>query len=213
MLLVVWALATVNGVIPPVPSESLVIAVAVLSATGAGPAFGALVAAAAVGAFGGDLIAFTIGRRLPLRRLRIFRSRRGQAALDWADRALRTRATSFILGARFVPVGRVAVNMTAGATGFPLRRFVPIAATAAVMWAFYTAALGVGAGVFLGERPLLAMAVGIAVGLILGTTIDIVIRRLLVPVGERVRRSATARSANGGPAPEAPSQDGGTAPR
>lgn len=207
MLLVVWALATVDGVIPPVPSESLVIAVAVLSATGAGPVFGALVAAAAVGAFGGDLLAYTIGRRLPLRRLRIFRSRRGQAALDWADHALRTRATSFILGARFVPVGRVAVNMTAGATHFPLRRFVPIAATAALLWAFYTAALGVGAGVFLGERPLLAMAVGIVAGLTIGTTIDLVIRRLVIPMSAKVR-GASAGGSNGWRSPDAAASNG-----
>lgn len=172
LLLAVWALATIDGVLPPVPSESVVIAVAVLSATGDGPAVHQLVLAAALGAFCGDLLAYTIGTRLPLRRLRIFRSSRGRWMLDWAEHALRTRGSSFILSARFVPVGRVAVNMTAGATGFPVRRYVPIAASAGLIWAAYTAALGVGAGSFLVDRPVVAILVGVGIGLLIGAGVD-----------------------------------------
>jgi membrane-associated protein len=172
LLLAVWAMATIDGVLPPVPSESVVIAVAVLSATGDGPALPQLVLVAALGAFCGDLLAYTIGSRLPLRRLRIFRSARGRWMLDWAEHALRTRGTSFILSARFVPVGRVAVNMTAGATAFRLRRYLPTAACAGLIWAGYTSALGVGAGAFLADRPIVAILVGVALGLLVGAAVD-----------------------------------------
>lgn len=177
LLVVVWALATIDGVLPPVPSESVVIAVAVLTTTGDGPPLYQLVLVAALGAFCGDLLAYTIGTRLPLRRLRIFRSARGQQMLDWAERALRTRGSSFILTARFVPVGRVAVNMTAGAVAFPVRRFVPTAALAGLIWATYSTLLGAGAGTLLGERPIVGIVVGIALGLLVGTAVDAVVTR------------------------------------
>lgn len=203
-LLAVALMTAVDGVIPPVPSETLIIAVAVASTTGDGPALVLLVLVAAVGAFCGDLVAYTIGSRLPVRRMRLFRSPRGQAALDWAERALRTRPTSFVLGARFVPVARVAVNVTAGATGFPRRRYIPIASLAGLLWATYTTALGVGAGVSLGERPLLAMVVGSAVGLTVGMVVDVLVRRLVIPVGAKVREAANGGLRGGRPSAEAP---------
>lgn len=167
----------VDGVVPPVPSETLVIAVAVASITGDGPPLALLVLAAAAGAFCGDLVAYTIGTRLPVRRMRLFRTERGRAALDRAEGALRHRGASFVIAGRFIPVGRVAVNMTAGATGFPLRRFLPAAAVAGLLWALYTTALGVGAGVFLGEHPLVAMLVGVATGVTVGAVVDAVVTR------------------------------------
>lgn len=190
LLVAVWAMATLDGVFPPVPSESLVIAVAVLTLSPEGPAPVALVLAAALGAFTGDLLAFTVGRHLPLRRWWLFRSNRGQSALDWAERALASRGGAFILGARFVPVARVAVNMTAGATRFPLRRFVPIAAVAALVWAAYTAGIGLAAGAVLAERPVLAMLVGVVVGAVLGTVVDLVHGRV---VARNARAAARGR--------------------
>ncbi len=181
LLLAVWALATVDGVLPPVPSESVVVAVAVLSATGDGPALYQLVLTAALGALCGDLVAYAIGTRLPLRRLRLFRSARGRQVLDWAEHALRTRGASFILSARFVPVARVAVNMTAGATGFPLRRYLPTAACAGFIWAGYTSLLGASAGSLLADRPLVAILVGIVIGLVVGVVVDAVFTRRMAP--------------------------------
>lgn len=167
--------------VPPVPSETLVVAVAVASVAGDGPPVALLVLAAAVGALCGDLLAYLVGSRIPVQRLRPFRTPRGAAAFAWARDALERRGASFIIAGRFVPVGRVAVNMTAGATGFPLRRFLPAAVTAGVLWAAYTTLLGVSAGVFLGEHPLVAMAVGAATGVVVGAVVDAM-------VGRRVRR-------------------------
>jgi membrane protein DedA with SNARE-associated domain len=170
-------MTAVDGVVPPVPSETLVIAVAVAATTGEGPSLALLVLVAAAGAFCGDLVAYAIGTRLPVRRMRLFRSERGRLALDRAERALHHRGASFIVAGRFIPVGRVAVNMTAGATGFPLRRFLPAAGLAGLTWAVYTTALGIGAGVFLGEHPLAAMLVGVATGLTVGAVVDTVVTR------------------------------------
>jgi membrane-associated protein len=104
------------------------------------------------------------------------RSRRAKASLDWAERALDRRGASFIIAARYVPVGRVAVNMTAGALHFPRRRFVGLTAVAAVMWAAYSAAIGIGAGAVLKGNPLLAIVVGVVGGVVLGLLVDWLMR-------------------------------------
>jgi membrane protein DedA with SNARE-associated domain len=72
-------------------------------------------------------------------------------------------------------VGRVAVNMTAGAVGYPHRRFVGLTALAACSWAVYSAAIGLGAGAWFKGHPLGAIAVGVVGGLIIGVGLDSVL--------------------------------------
>src|SRR4051812_47920182 len=115
MFLVVVLFAAVDGFFPPIPSESLVIALAALAGSSGEPNIWLLVLVAALGAFAGDQIAYQIGTKVKVRRLRILGSARGQAAIDWAEAALSKRGAAFIIAARYIPVGRVAVNMTAGA--------------------------------------------------------------------------------------------------
>ncbi|MEE6287551.1 DedA family protein [Georgenia sp. MJ173] len=186
VLLAVWALSTIDGFFPPVPSESIVIAVAVLAMTSDGVNLWLLIAAAAAGAFCGDLIAYWIGSKIPVHRLRIFQGRRGHASLAWASRALATRGTVFILSARFIPIGRVAVNMTAGAVGYSRPRFVLIAGIAAIVWGGYSTLLGMGAGVFLHDHPLVAVVVGVIGGVLLGFVVDAVLKRIHGRVANRL---------------------------
>lgn len=174
-----FGFATVDGFFPPVPSESLVIALASLSASTGTPVLWAVVVVAALGAFAGDQIAFQIGRGVDIRRLRGFRGRRGQALLDWAERALRDRGASFIIAARYIPVGRVAVNMTAGALGFRRRRFVLLTGIAAVTWAVYSTLIGLGTGVVLGDSPVVGVVAGVIGGFVIGLVVDWVLRRWL----------------------------------
>ena len=178
-LVVLVLVCTIDGFFPPIPSESAVIALASLAMAGKGPSFLLLIPAAALGAFCGDTIAYLIGTRVPVRRLRLFRTRRGQRRLDWAERTLRHRGGAFILSARFIPIGRVAVNMTAGAVGFGFKRFIGYAGIAAVMWAIYSTILGISAGAVLRDHPVIAVSVGVVIGLVMGTLVDAVMRRIL----------------------------------
>lgn len=171
-----YLFATIDGFFPPIPSESVVIALAAASVAEGSPNFWVLGAVAAAGAFTGDQIAYSLGRRLPLHDMRMMQGRRQKRALAWADKALADRGAALIIAARYVPVGRVAVNMTAGAVGFSRARFTVLAAIAAVSWSIYSVALGIGAGVVLGENTLLAVVVGVAGGLALGFVIDPVIQ-------------------------------------
>lgn len=170
--LALYAVAALDGFFPPVPSEPVVIALAVLSASAGIPNLALVLLAATAGAFTGDQLAYAIGGRLEVRRLWILRSTRGRRTVDWAEGALAKRGPSLILAARFIPIGRVAVNMTAGATGYPRRRFVALTAVAAVFWSLYSVAIGLTAGAWFRDRPLVAVAIGVVGGMLGGLVLD-----------------------------------------
>ena len=209
ILLVMYLFAAVDGFFPPIPSESLVIALASLSVSPQGrPSLPLVMLVAAAGAFTGDQIAYTIGSRVDVRGLRIFRSPKARAALDWAQRALTERGASFIIAGRYIPVGRVAVNMTAGALHFPRRKFVGIAAFAAVTWACYASAIGVGAGRVLQGHPVIAVLVGVAGGMVIGLVVDAVLSRWARgPRSPSQARREAAPVADDGRAPGGPSAE------
>ncbi|MFE7508497.1 DedA family protein [Promicromonospora sp. NPDC057488] len=170
-----FAFATIDGFFPPLPSESVVITLTVSAHSTGTPWMWLVLIAAAAGAWLGDQIAYQIGKMIGTDRVPFLRSARGRRAVDWAERALTRRGASFILAARYVPIGRVAVNMTAGAVGYPRRRFMFIAAIAAVMWALYSAGIGLVAAQWLGHEPLLAIVIGVVLGVAMGFIVDKVV--------------------------------------
>jgi len=113
-----------------------------------------------------------------VRELRLLRSPRGQAAVDWAENALQNRGAAFIIAARYIPIGRVAVNMTAGAVHYSRRRFMGLTAIAAVTWGTYSTLIGVGAGAWLHDNTVVAVIVGVIGGLAIGLVIDWVLRMI-----------------------------------
>ncbi|WP_081829586.1 DedA family protein [Paraoerskovia marina] len=167
-----FTFTVIDGFFPPVPSESVVITLSVAAAAGTGPVLWIIFVVAALGAWVGDQIAYLIGRVIGTERIPFLRSGRGLKAITWARNALATRGASFILAARYVPVGRVAVNMSAGAVGFPQRRFMAFSGIAAIVWASFSVGIGTLAGQWLGHNTLLAMVVGVGVGLLMGFVVD-----------------------------------------
>ncbi|MDO5726602.1 MAG: DedA family protein [Bowdeniella nasicola] len=185
ILLVIFLFTIIDGFFPPIPSESIVIAAAVLSVSGAGAHLGFLILAAAAGAFVGDLIAFHIGRYLPIDKIPVLRGEKAARILEWAERALKSRATVFIMSARFIPVGRVAVNVTAGAVGFPRFFFIVIDVLAAIFWACYSVALGLAFGHVLKDMPLLGVLLGVSGGVVIGLILDFILKRIYARILER----------------------------
>jgi membrane protein DedA with SNARE-associated domain len=174
--LVVFAVVLVDAIFPPVPSESVVIAGAAAAAAVGQPSLPLLLLCAAAGAVAGDNLTFAIGRAVPLERLPMLRRPRWRAAFDRARQGVRSRAGLLILSARYIPVGRVAVNLVAGASGLSRRRFLLLSVLGGSSWALYSATLGVVAGHWLHGNALLAVVVGVAGGLVLGVAVDLVIR-------------------------------------
>lgn len=185
LFVVLLAVTIVDGFFPPVPSETvLVAAAAVLASTGDLWALLPLGLVAALGATIGDNIAFALGRRLGTTRWAWMRRPGIARAFAQAERALANRSAALILGARYIPVGRVAVNMSAGALRFPWRRFVPLSIVAGISWSALSLAIGLLAGSWVRHQPLVSAGIGIAVALIIGLVIDRVtaLRRRRVPV-------------------------------
>ncbi|WP_101845441.1 DedA family protein [Zhihengliuella sp. ISTPL4] len=181
---VLFAVTVIDGFFPPIPSETvLVAAAAVAASTGDGNIL-LLGVVAAVGAAIGDNITFLIGRRLGTTRFAWMRRPRIAAAFAYAQRALDRRSATLILGARYIPVGRVAVNMSAGALGFAWRRFLPLSLIAGVSWSIFSLAIGLLAGAWLHDQPVLSAGIGIVVALIVGVVIDRIaaLRRRRTPV-------------------------------
>ncbi|WP_130179048.1 DedA family protein [Cryobacterium sp. SO1] len=172
LYLVMFAVAIVDGFFPPIPSETVLVAAAAVAVSAGGPNLVVLAAVAAVGAIIGDNIAYTIGRAVGSTRFGWMRRPRVAASFEWAQRRLRNSGAGLILAGRFIPVGRVAVNMSAGAVGYPWRRFLPLSVVAGVAWAAYSAGLGLAAGQWLEKQPLLSALLGTALALLIGLVID-----------------------------------------
>lgn len=170
------AVVLVDAFFPPVPSESIVIAAAAAAVSVGQPNIVLVVACAAAGAIAGDNLTFAIGRRLGLNRFRWMRGRRMRGALASAGRGIAKRPAAVLMTARYVPVGRVAVNLVAGASGFPRRRFFLLSLVAGASWAVYSVAIGLAAGRLLHGNTVLAMLVGIAGGLASGIVVDLIMR-------------------------------------
>ncbi|WP_410720630.1 DedA family protein, partial [Brevibacillus sp. SIMBA_076] len=84
---------------------------------------------------------------------------------------MRSRAGMLVLSARYVPVGRVAVNLVAGASGLSRRRFLLLSVIAGASWAITSVTVGVLAGHLLHGNAVLGIVIGIALGLALGAVV------------------------------------------
>lgn len=171
-LLATFALCIVDGFFPPFPSESIVIALAALTVSSQGPNLIILWAVAAVGAFIGDQVAYSIGKRIPVKKIPFLNRGRGARAYARAGALLLSHGPIFIMAARFIPIGRIAVNMGAGSIGYRRSTFSVVDALSSMMWAAYSVAIGIGAAHILEGHPLLAMLAGIVGGIIIGVIVS-----------------------------------------
>ncbi|MFG1605030.1 DedA family protein [Actinoplanes sp. NPDC049265] len=212
LYVIVFVAVAIDGFIPIMPSETVVIGLGALSATGR-PSLAALATAVIAGGMAGDRVSYWLGRQAG------GRIRNGKLAMakEKAERALLRYGGAAILAGRFLPYGRTATTTTAGSVRLPIGRFTLFSGLASAAWAAYAIGLGwIGGATFAGS-PLL----GTAFGLVLGSFLAIV-----HTVAERRRRPAPetrALPAEGGavaerrrPAPEAravPADGGAVAER
>jgi membrane-associated protein len=169
----VFAVAALDVLLPILPSESLLVAAAALSASGRLNA-AAVALAGAAGALLGDNIAFLCGRLLDTRVHRwLDASPRRRKRLRWAEHQLDRRGGVIIVGSRFIPGGRTATMLAAGMLEMPWRRFVAFDLLAAVIWAFYGTAIGYFGGTAFGDQPLIGVAVALGLALVAGLAVEL----------------------------------------
>jgi membrane-associated protein len=159
---VLFALAAVDGFFPVVPSEASVITAGVFASAG-DPSLPLVNVAAALGAFAGDQVSYAVGRLAgPGLYERARPGGRRRAALDRARAALAARGGVIIVVSRYVPAGRTAVTLTAGAVGYRWSRFATFGAVAATTWGTYATLIGYLGGAAFEHNPLKGLLLGLA---------------------------------------------------
>ena len=171
----VLLLVVADAFVVVLPSETVVVALGSLAFSTGSPNIGLLLAVAALGAVIGDNLCFAIGRRVGTDRFGWMRRPRIHAAFGYARSALAQRPASLIMTARYIPFARIAVNLTAGATGFSYRRYLPLTVVAGISWAVYNCVIGAIFGAWLAAYPVAAVAVSVVVAIALGVAIDAVV--------------------------------------
>ncbi|MDR1152582.1 MAG: VTT domain-containing protein [Bifidobacteriaceae bacterium] len=187
VLPLVTLFATIDGFFPPIPSESVVISLAsIYASAGDWGRIALLTGFAAIGAFAGDNIAYWIGHFFQPGRWRVFATGKGHTAYAWATRQFRVRGAPLLFAARYIPVGRVAVNVVAGSIRFRYAQFVAIDALASLTWGIYSTILGVVGGSVAGDNPLIAIGVGMVIGVGVGAVVQKVVGKRLGMTGFHV---------------------------
>lgn len=171
LYLLVLGLTALDGFLPVVPGETVVIAAGAYALSGEPSVLG-LLAAAWAGALGGDVISHHLGRGAgPFARW--FRRRRwGETLLGWAQRELTARGGMLLVSARFIPGGRTATTLTSGIVRYPRPRFIGFAALAGLLWALYYVGVGALGGMIFQQQPLLGVAMGIGLALTLAGALE-----------------------------------------
>lgn len=162
----------IDGFFLFLPSETAIVALSAIAHKTGNPNVMLLIIGASIGAIIGDNIAYFMGRKLGTTRFKWMRKPKGAKAFAWAGRELEKRGAILIFTARYIPVGRIAVNFTAGATHFPWRRFVVLDGVAVVTWACYSATIGWFAGAWVHNNPLLGIAIAITFAIVIGFVVD-----------------------------------------
>lgn len=161
LLPLLTAMIAIDAPCPILPSETLLMSASAL-------AFGehrmlavlALFLAALIGSAAGDLVTYWLGRSSPLLLSRSVDA--GSSLAGWVRRHLHLRPGLALIGARFLPGGRLLSTAAAGRYGLPLRRFLPWSLASSAAWSVYMLLVGLLLGPFTGGSPLLSLLAGAA---------------------------------------------------
>ena len=181
---VVFVVSALDALLPFMPSDTTVLVVGVLVVADPTRLI-LLIIVAAAGAFAGDCLGYVIGRRSGRMLKRLTRDDRGRRHYQWVSKQLRRHGTLLILLARYVPGGRVATMLTAGALGYPKRTFLVTEGIATVLWAVFFALLGYAGGQTYEEHPAMGLLLAFAIGIGLAVLIEVG-RRILTRSRGRV---------------------------
>ncbi|MGY5763614.1 VTT domain-containing protein [Brachybacterium sp. DNPG3] len=190
--LVVFGFAAADGFFPSVPSESTIVTLASLWSSAGQPAIVLVGLAAWLGAWAGDNLGYLLGRTIGWQRFRFLREGKGRAAVEAADRGLQRRALLFLMTARYIPFGRTAVNLVAGAVHYPHRNFWPRSLLSTFVWAVYSCAIGAIAGSWFADNHLLAITVALVAAVLLAVVAERIINAIHKVLDRRAEKHGNA---------------------
>ena len=183
--LVVAGLVALDAVVPMIPGEAAVTAAAILASLDYLD-IRAVLLAGALGAIVGDSLAYWVGR---LGRGTVYQHLirlAGPHRVEQTEVIIRRRRAPLIIFGRYIPVGRLLVNLSAGAV-LPYRQFLPLSIVAGFLWS--------------AQASLIVYLIGEAVNQpVLGVVISVVAMVGLVALLGALERKALGRILRGDPA-------------
>lgn len=174
--LLILVCAGLDSLLPVVPSETVLITAAAYASTGQPHPLG-LLTAAVVGAVAGDFAAHLVGRSGGGVVQRWRRHPRLGRVLSRSEEIFSRRGGAALIAGRFVPGGRTAATIASGVLAFPMGRFLIFDSLGALAWASYSTSIGLLGGLVFEDRPLLGVALGVGIALVV-TAIAEVVRRI-----------------------------------
>lgn len=170
--LVLFAVCVLDGFFPVIPGETTLVAAAAIAWTTDPAALPIVALSGMSGAWLGDNIAYSLGRRVGTNRFAWTTRPRVARVTEYVTRELSSRPESIILTGRFIPVARVLIDMAAGATGVPRRRFLVLSLISSATWTTVTMIIAIFAGTFLSTQPVLATVSAVLIALVAGVVVD-----------------------------------------
>jgi len=168
LLPVLAVLIAIDGPLPVLPSETLLMsAFAVAFVEHDAVAVLGFFLAALVGSVVGDLAVFGLGRSSN----RVFAGSVSLGGVEcglsrWVRRHLLGNPGFALVGARFVPGGRLVSTAAAGRYGLGLMRFLPWSVVSSAAWSGYMLLVGLLLGPLTGGSPLLALLAGVVMAIL-----------------------------------------------
>lgn len=183
LLPILVVMIAVDAPFPVLPSETILMSAATTAFGGGdvGMVIGLFVAALA-GSVLGDSVVFWLGRCSHKLVSRTVDTEHEVSA--WVRRHMLRRPGIALVGARFVPGGRLVSTAAAGRFGLPVRRFLPWTIASSAAWSLYMLLVGLALGPVTGGDPMLSLVAGVAMALLTAAGFALVakVRRNRVPV-------------------------------
>jgi membrane-associated protein len=172
----------VDAPFPVLPSETILMSAATTAFGGGdvGMVVGLFVAALA-GSVLGDAVVFWLGRCSHKLLSRTVDTEYEVSA--WVRRHMLRRPGIALVGARFVPGGRLVSTAAAGRFGLPVRRFLLWSVVSSAAWSAYMLLIGLALGPVTGGDPLLSLFAGVAMAVVTAAGFALLskVRRSRVP--------------------------------
>jgi membrane-associated protein len=166
LLPVLAVMIALDGPLPVLPSETILMSAAALAFGRHDPAAVlALFSVSVLGSLVGDLLVFWLGRSS---RRMIALTEVENGISGWVNRHLLARPGFALVGARLVPGGRLVSCAASGRFGLVLRRFLPWTFASSVVWTCYMLLFGLALGPVTGGSPALCLLAGVAMTVLTG---------------------------------------------
>lgn len=172
-LVVLVVVLAAGAFVSVLPSQSLVVALAALVTARAFEPLtlarlAALVVAAALGMWAGDVLVQAAARQIDTHAHPLFRSARLDRVRTWVRGRFDAHPVRMLIGGRLIPLGRLATDLVAADAGMRSPVFARLAMPAAVLWGLYAVGIGAAAGLWHGVNAIALAAIAVVVSIALG---------------------------------------------